>query len=61
MAETRVRPAAGDPYGPYLDQFREILPAPIKVGRSRYVEEGVMFGDGMQKLRLVHRVFGHGS
>jgi hypothetical protein len=60
-ARSSGRIAAGDPYGPYLDQFREILPAPIKVGRSCYVEEGAMFGDGVQKLRLAHRVFGHGS
>ena len=29
--------------------------------RSCYVEEGAMFGDGVQKRCLVHRVFGHGS
>ncbi|WP_321574957.1 excisionase [Paraburkholderia franconis] len=36
-------------------------PAPVKVGRSYYVEERAVFRDGVQKPRLVHRAFGHGS
>ena len=39
----------------------KIYHAPVKVGRSYYVEEGAVFRDGVQKPRLVHRAFGHGN
>jgi len=39
----------------------KIYPAPVKVGRAYYVEEGAVFRDGVNKPRLVHRAFGHGS
>lgn len=35
----------------------KIYPAPVKVGRSYYVEETAIYRDGV-KPRLVHRVFG---
>jgi hypothetical protein len=39
----------------------KIYPAPVKVDRSYYVEEGAVFRDSVQNQRLVHRAFGHGS
>ncbi|MPW23684.1 hypothetical protein GCT13_45050 [Paraburkholderia sp. CNPSo 3157] len=36
----------------------KIYPAPVKIGRSYYVEDGAVFRDGEQKPRLVHRAFG---
>ncbi|KAE8757359.1 excisionase [Paraburkholderia madseniana] len=35
----------------------KIYPAPVKVGRSYYLEETAIYRDGV-KPRLVHRVFG---
>ena len=39
----------------------KIYPAPVKVGRSYYVERDAVFRGDVQKPRLVHRAFGHGS
>jgi hypothetical protein len=39
----------------------KIHPAPVKVGRSYYVEKDAVFRDGAPQSRLVHRAFGHGS
>jgi hypothetical protein len=39
----------------------KIYPAPKKIGRSYYVEEGAVFRGAIEKPRLVHRAFGHGS
>lgn len=39
----------------------KIYPAPVKVGRSYYVEQNAVFRDGIQKPRLVDRAFGNGS
>lgn len=39
----------------------KIYPAPVKAGRAYYVEEGAVFRNGVERPRLVHRVFGYGG
>src|SRR6266702_6144338 len=43
MAEARVRSAAGNPQARLWVNAGKIYPAPVKVGRSYYVEESAVF------------------